>query len=77
MKKIFTLIAVAAMALTANAQGKYAMTEGETHVFSDKVSSVANCTLVFGDADNAVVDLDGAIDFDALGRRLVVAVVAV
>lgn len=53
MKKIFTLIAVAAMALTANAQGKYAMTEGEAHTFGDKVSSVANCTLVFGDADNA------------------------
>ena len=52
MKKIFTLIAVAAMALTANAQGKYAMTEGEAHAFGDKVSSVANCSLTFGDVDN-------------------------
>ena len=52
MKKIFTLIAVAAMALTVNAQGKYAMTEGEAHAFGDKVSSVANCSLTFGDVDN-------------------------
>lgn len=40
------------MALTVNAQGKYAMTEGEAHAFGDKVSSVANCSLTFGDVDN-------------------------
>ena len=38
MKKIFTLIAVAAMALTVNAQGKYAMTEGEAHAFGDNIT---------------------------------------
>ena len=52
MKKIFTLIAVAAMALTVNAQGKYAMTEGEAHAFGDKITSVQNCQMIFGDVDN-------------------------
>lgn len=52
MKKIFTLIAVVAMALTVNAQGKYAMTEGEAHAFGDKITSVQNCQMIFGDDDN-------------------------
>lgn len=52
MKKIFTLIAVAAMALTANAQGKYAMEEGETIAAGTqpaKDKRVATCKLVFGE----------------------------
>ena len=52
MKKIFTLIAVAAMALTVNAQGKYAMEEGETIVAGTqpaKDKRVENCKLVFGE----------------------------
>ena len=52
MKKIFTLIAVAAMALTVNAQGKYAMEEGETIVAGTqpaKDKRVATCKLVFGE----------------------------
>lgn len=51
MKKIFTLIAVAAMALTANAQGKFALAQGEAPHFGDKITSVANCKLTFGDVD--------------------------
>lgn len=52
MKKIFTLIAVAAMALTVNAQGKYAMEEGETIAAGTqpaKDKRVENCKLVFGE----------------------------
>ena len=52
MKKIFTLIAVAAMALSANAQGKYAMTSGEAHAFGDKITSVANIQMIFGNTLN-------------------------
>ena len=48
MKKIFTLIAVAAMALSANAQGKYAMALDEGHAFGDKITSVANIQMIFG-----------------------------
>ena len=52
MKKIFTLIAVCAMALTANAQGKYAMEEGEEIAFGTqpaKDKRVENCKMYFGD----------------------------
>ena len=55
MKKIFTLIAVAAMALTVNAQGKYAMEEGETIAAGTqqaKAKRVENCKLVFGEGGN-------------------------
>lgn len=52
MKKIFTLIAVCAMALTANAQGKYAMDEGEEVAYGTqpaKDKRVTNCKMYFGD----------------------------
>lgn len=52
MKKIFTLIAVCAMALTANAQGKYAMEEGEEVAYGTqpaKDKRVQNCKMYFGD----------------------------
>ena len=52
MKKIFTLIAVCAMALTANAQGKYAMEEGEEVAYGTqpaKDKRVTNCKMYFGD----------------------------
>ena len=55
MKKIFTLIAVAAMAMTANAQGKYAMTEADEYGFGDqpkRADRVANCEMTFGDAND-------------------------
>lgn len=54
MKKIFTLIAVCAMALTANAQGKYAMEEGEEVAYGTqpaKDKRVENCKMYFGDKD--------------------------
>ena len=54
MKKIFTLIAVCAMALTANAQGKYAMEEGEEVAYGTqpaKDKRVDNCKMYFGDPD--------------------------
>ena len=54
MKKIFTLIAVCAMALTANAQGKYAMEEGEEIAYGTqpaKDKRVQNCKMYFGDPD--------------------------
>ena len=52
MKKIFTLIAVCAMALTVNAQGKYAMEEGEEIAYGTqpaKDKRVQNCKMYFGD----------------------------
>ena len=52
MKKIFTLIAVCAMALTVNAQGKYAMDEGEEIAYGTqpaKDKRVQNCKMYFGD----------------------------
>ncbi len=54
MKKIFTLIAVCAMALTVNAQGKYAMDEGEEIAYGTqpaKEKRVENCKMYFGDPD--------------------------
>jgi hypothetical protein len=54
MKKIFTLIAVCAMALTVNAQGKYAMEEGEEIAYGTqpaKDKRVENCKMYFGDPD--------------------------
>lgn len=56
MKKIFTLIAVCAMALTVNAQGKYAMEEGEEIAYGTqpaKDKRVENCKMYFGDKDYA------------------------
>ena len=54
MKKIFTLIAVAAMALTVNAQGKYAMDVDEVVEYGTqpaKDKRVENCKMYFGDPD--------------------------
>lgn len=67
MKKIFTLIAVAAMALTVNAQGKYAMEEGETIAAGTqqaKAKRVENCKLVFGEGgdDFKAAVADGSVE---------------
>ncbi len=54
MKKIFTLIAVAAMALTVNAQGKYAMDVEEVIEYGTqpaKAKRVDNVKMYFGDPD--------------------------
>lgn len=47
MKKIFTLIAVAAMALTVNAQA-YQLTVGETPAAGTKITSVADIAMTYG-----------------------------
>lgn len=58
MKKIFTLIAIAAMAISANAQGSYGL-QGEEGVTGDpitagtKVTSVENIVMTFGDTGAA------------------------
>lgn len=55
MKKIFTLIAVAAMAMTVNAQGKLALEEGAEYGFGDqpkRAERVANCEMTFGDPND-------------------------
>ena len=63
MKKIFTLIAVCAMTLTVNAQGKYAMEEGEEIAYGTqpaKDKRVTNCKMYFGDNN-----YEGGTDFKA------------
>ena len=77
MKKIFTLIAVAAMAISANAQGTYAL-QGEKDVTGPaiaagtKITSVENMIMTFGDGgadfkgakyDSKLKDLLGATGF--------------
>ena len=47
MKKIFTLIAVAAMAISANAQS-YQIQKDEAPKAGDKITSVANITMTYG-----------------------------
>lgn len=47
MKKIFTLIAVAAMAINANAQS-YKIAEGDKFTVGQQITSVANITMTFG-----------------------------
>lgn len=47
MKKFFTLIAAVAMAASMNAQGTYAVSEGETVKAGDQITSVEGATLTF------------------------------
>lgn len=47
MKKIFTLIAAVAMAASVNAQGTYAVAEGDAVNAGDQISSVNNVTLTY------------------------------
>lgn len=47
MKKFFTLIAAVAMAASVNAQGTYAVSEGETVKAGDQVTSVDGVVLTF------------------------------
>ena len=53
MKKFFTLIAMAAMAVGAQAQGTYAITEGTEFEAGTTISTVDNITLTFGVAGDA------------------------
>ena len=57
MKKIFTLIAVAAMAISAQAQNTYTVTE--TPKVGDKVTSVANITMTYGGASESYLNAKG------------------
>lgn len=47
MKKFFTLIAAVAMAASVNAQGTYAVAEGDAVNAGDQITSVANVTLTY------------------------------
>lgn len=47
MKKFFTLIAAVAMAASMNAQGTYAVQEGDNVKAGDQISSVENITLTY------------------------------
>ena len=47
MKKFFTLIAAVAMAASMNAQGTYAVQEGDKGNAGDKITSVENITLTY------------------------------
>ena len=47
MKKFFTLIAAVAMAASVNAQGTYAVAEGDAVTAGDQISSVNNVTLTY------------------------------
>ena len=48
MKKFFTLIAAVAMAASVNAQGTYAVAEGETPASGSQITSVPGVTLTYG-----------------------------
>ena len=47
MKKFFTLIAAVAMAASMNAQGTYAVAEGDEVTAGDQITSVENITLTY------------------------------
>ncbi len=47
MKKFFTLIAAVAMAASMNAQGTYAVAEGDKVTAGDQITSVNNVTLTY------------------------------
>ncbi len=49
MKKFFTLIAAVAMAASVNAQGVYAVSDGEIPEGGSKIISVPNITMTWGE----------------------------
>lgn len=51
MKKFFTLIAAVAMAASMNAQGTYAVQEGDKVTVGDQITSVENITLTYMEKD--------------------------
>ena len=51
MKKFFTLIAAVALAASMNAQGTYAVAEGDKVTAGDQISSVDNITLTYMEKD--------------------------
>ena len=71
MKKFFTLIAAVAMAASMNAQGTYAVQEGDKVNAGDQITSVANVTLTYMEnagtafADGKATDNWADADFGA------------
>lgn len=49
MKKFFTLIAAVALAASVNAQGVYAVSDGEIPEGGSKIISVPNITMTWGE----------------------------
>lgn len=59
MKKFFTLFAAVALAASVNAQGVYAVSDGEIPEGGSKIISVPNITMTWGEdtwKDNKKVD---------------------
>ena len=56
MKKFFTLIAAVAIAASMNAQGTYAVQEGDNVKAGDQISSVDNITLTYMENDGVEFD---------------------
>ena len=71
MKKFFTLIATVAMATSMNAQGTYAVQEGDKVTAGDQITSVENITLTYMEnagtafADGKATDNWADADFGA------------
>ena len=71
MKKFFTLIATVAMATSMNAQGTYAVQEGDNVTAGDQITSVENITLTYMEnagtafADGKATDNWADADFGA------------
>lgn len=71
MKKFFTLIAAVALAASVNAQGTYAVQEGDKMNAGDKITSVENITLTYMEntgtvfADGKATDNWADADFTA------------
>ncbi len=71
MKKFFTLIAAVALAASVNAQGTYAVQEGDKVNAGDKITSVENITLTYMEntgtvfADGKATDNWADADFTA------------
>ena len=62
MKKFFTLIAAVAMAASMNAQGTYAVQEGDNVKAGDQITSVENITLTYMENDGAAFAVGKAVN---------------
>ena len=61
MKKFFTLIAAVAMAASMNAQGTYAVQEGDNVKAGDQITSVENITLTYMENDGTAFYVGKAV----------------
>ena len=62
MKKFFTLIAAVAMAASMNAQGTYAVQEGDNVKAGDQITSVENITLTYMENSGAAFTVGKAVN---------------